>query len=101
MCIGIPMQVVGTDNGMGVCEGRGERARLNMMMVGDLPPGTWVLSFQGAALRVLSAEEAAQTNAALDALAAVQAGGSVDAFFADLVDREPQLPPHLKKEPRR
>ena len=97
MCIGIPMQVVGTDNGMGVCEGRGERARLNMMMVGDLPPGTWVLAFQGSALRMISAEEAAQTDAALDALAAVLAGGSdTDAHFRDLVDREPQLPAHLQ-----
>jgi hypothetical protein len=38
-------------------------------------------------------EEAAQTTAALDALDAVLAGaGDVDAFFADLVEREPQLP---------
>ena len=50
--------------------------------------------------RVLSADEARETNAALDALAAVLAGESeVDAHFADLVDREPQLPAHLR-EPR-
>jgi hypothetical protein len=48
----------------------------------------------------MTAEEAAQTAAALDALDAVLAGaGEVDAFFADLVEREPQLPAHLK-EPR-
>ena len=96
MCIGIPMQVVSAADGMGICEGRGERQRLNLMLVGDLPPGTWVLAFQGAAVRVLAADEAARTNAALDALAAVEAGGDVDAFFADLVGREPQLPDHLK-----
>jgi hydrogenase expression/formation protein HypC len=46
---------------------------------------------------VLTAEEAAQTNAALDALAAVLAGESdTAAHFADLVDREPQLPAHLR-----
>jgi hydrogenase expression/formation protein HypC len=100
VCIGIPMQVVGTGSDASLCEGRGQQARLDMMMVGTLPPGTWVLAFQGAALRVLDPDEAARMTAALDALAAVQAGEDVDAFFADLVDREPQLPPHLR-EPQR
>jgi hydrogenase expression/formation protein HypC len=90
------MQIVSAADGMGIGEGRGERQRLNLMLVGDVPPGTWVLAFQGAAVRVLAAEEAAQTNAALDALIAVQAGDGVDACFADLVGREPQLPEHLK-----
>jgi hydrogenase expression/formation protein HypC len=96
VCIGIPMQVVGTGSDAGLCERRGQQARLDMMMVGTLPPGTWVLAFQGVALRVLDPDEAARTSAALDALAAVQAGDDVDVFFADLVDREPQLPPHLR-----
>jgi len=66
------------------------------MLVGEQPPGTWVLAFRGSALRVLTADEAAQTNAALDALEAVLAGAqSFDRFFADLSDREPQLPEHL------
>ena len=97
MCIGTPMKIVSTENGMAVACGRGQTERLNMLMVGELPPGTWVLAFQGSALRVLSAEDAAQTDAALDALAAVLAGGSdIDAHFGDLVDREPQLPAHLQ-----
>lgn len=94
------MQVVGAGDETGWCEGRGERARLDMMMIGAVPPGTWVLAFQGVALRVLDPEEAARTNAALDALAAVQAGSNVDAFFADLVEREPELPPHLREAKR-
>jgi hydrogenase expression/formation protein HypC len=97
MCIGIPMQVLGVDGDTELCEGRGQRVRLDMMMVGTVPPGTWVLAFQGVALRVLDPDEAARTNAALDALAAVEAGENVDAFFADLVDREPELPPHLRE----
>lgn len=97
MCIGTPMKVTGSEHGMAVAEGRGRTERLNTLMVGELPPGTWVLAFQGSALRVISAEEAAQTDAALDALAAVLAGGSdTDAHFRDLVDREPQLPAHLQ-----
>jgi len=101
MCIGTPMKVVSNGHGMAVAEGRGQTERLNMLMVGELPPGTWVLAFQGSALRVISAEEAAQTDAALDALAAVLAGGSdTDTQFRDLVDREPQLPVHLQARPQ-
>ena len=100
MCIGIPMQVVDPGAKTALCEGRDGRQRLNCMLVGEQPASTWVLAFQGMAVRVLSADEARETNAALDALAAVLAGESeVDANFADLVDREPQLPAHLR-EPR-
>jgi hydrogenase expression/formation protein HypC len=97
MCIGTPMKIVSAGPGIAVAEGRGQTERLNTLMVGEVPPGTWVLAFQGSALRVISAEEAAQTDAALDALASVLAGGSdTDAHFRDLVDREPQLPAHLQ-----
>jgi len=97
MCIGTPMKVVSAGHGIAIAEGRGQTERLNTLMVGELSPGTWVLAFQGSALRVISADEAAQTDAALAALAAVLAGGSdTDAHFRDLVDREPQLPAHLQ-----
>ncbi len=97
MCIGIPMQVVVPGAETAVCEGRGARERLNCLLVGEQPPGTWVLAFQGTALRVLEPAEAAETNAALDALSVVLAGGTdVDALFPGLADREPLLPPHLR-----
>ena len=99
MCIGTPMKIVRCEHGMALAEGRGQTERLNMLMVGDLTPGSWVLAFQGAALRPISAEEAAQTDAALDALAAVLAGGTetdTQFHFRDLIDREPQLPAHLR-----
>lgn len=97
MCIGTPMKIVSCAHGMALAEGRGQTERLNMLMVGELPPGSWVLAFQGAALRPMTAQEAAQTDAALDALAAVLAGGdNTDAHFRDLIDREPQLPAHLQ-----
>ena len=68
------------------------------MLVGDQPVGTWLLAFRGAAVRVLSTDEARQTNGALDALEAALAGdGDIDAYFADLVDREPVLPEHLQR----
>ena len=98
MCIGIPVQIVSVAENDSWCEGRGQRVMLNLALVGEQPPGSWVLAFQGSAVRVLTPEEAAQTNAALDALAAALAGETnFDAFFADLVDREPQLPNPLER----
>jgi hydrogenase expression/formation protein HypC len=97
MCIGVPMQLVADGSGRVQCEGRGQREMLDLMLIGDQPAGTWVLAFRGAALRVLTADEASATNGALDALEAVLAGGTdVASHFADLVDREPTLPDHLK-----
>jgi hydrogenase expression/formation protein HypC len=99
MCIGAPMQVVDAFESFAWCEGRGERARIDLLIVGPQPVGAWVLAFQGAARRVLSAEEAAQTNAALDALeAAIGGEEALGAFFPDLVDREPELPEHLRRK---
>lgn len=99
MCIGVPMKVVSCSGGTALAVGRGEHERLDAMLIDDLRPGDWVLAFRGAAVRTMSDAEAAQTNAALDALAAVLAGAggaSVEAHFRDLIDREPRLPAHLQ-----
>jgi len=97
MCIGIPMQVLSATEGRAWCEGRGRRQELNILLVGAQSPGTWVLAFQDSAVRVLTNEEAAQIDAALDALEAALAGAqNFDAFFSDLIDREPTLPKHLQ-----
>lgn len=97
MCIGIPMRVLHAENGMAECAGHGRNERLNLMLIGDVPVGTWVLAHQGSALRTMSEDEALRTGEALAALEAALAGNHVDAFFADLVAREPTLPPHLKE----
>jgi hydrogenase expression/formation protein HypC len=97
MCIGAPMQVIETDGSFAWCETDGQRERLDMMLVGDQPVGTWVLGFHGAARQVLSDVEASQALAGRHALAAVLSGsGGIDAFFADLIGREPELPAHLQ-----
>lgn len=99
MCVGLPMQVVSGDDVAAVCERRGERTTLNMMLVGAQPPGTWVLAFMGTAREVLTAEDAAQIDSALDAVAAALAGDTdVDSYFSDLAGREPQLPDHLRRK---
>lgn len=98
MCIGIPMRIVSCVDGVAIAEGRGERARLDARLLDELRAGDWVLAFRGAAVRTMNADEAARTDAALDALAAVLAGdaSTIEAHFADLVGREPQLPTHLR-----
>ncbi len=97
MCIGLPMQVAEPDGSFAWCEAGDERERLDMMLVGEQPAGTWVLAFHGAARQVLSVQQAAQAQAGREALAAVLSGsGNIDDFFADLVGREPELPAHLR-----
>jgi hydrogenase expression/formation protein HypC len=99
MCIGVPMKVVECNDHMAVCESGARRERLNILLVGPQAAGTWVLSFQGSAVRVMTDDEAQQTNAALAALEAATNGvGDLDAFFADLTAREPVLPPHLRPD---
>jgi hydrogenase expression/formation protein HypC len=96
MCIGVPLQVVSCDEQSAVCEADGRRERLNIMLVGRQPVGTWLLAFQGSALRVLTEEDAQLTRTALGALgAALDGSADFDVFFADLAAREPTLPPHL------
>ncbi len=100
MCIGVPMRIVQVADGMAVAERAGTRSTINVMLLDDLSPGTWVLAFQGSAVKLLSREEAEQTDAALEALtAAANGAGDVDAYFRDLAGREPELPPHLRKDP--
>ncbi len=97
MCLGIPMQVVAVDEHHAWCEADGQRERLDLALLGPQPVGTWVLAFHGTARQVMSAQEAAQARAGRSALATVLAGGGdVDAFFADLVGRTPELPEHLR-----
>ena len=69
MCIGIPMQVVESNDFVARCEGRGETADLNMLLVGPQEPGTWVLNFLGSAREVLTEDEARQIGAAAQTLA--------------------------------
>jgi hydrogenase expression/formation protein HypC len=107
MCIGLPMRIESGDGirALAVAEGADatvERQVLDMMIVGAQEPGTWVLAFQGAARRVLDPLEARQMRDALAALALAMGGDpagvapGIEALFADLVDRAPQLPEHLR-----
>jgi hydrogenase expression/formation protein HypC len=100
MCIGIPLQVLVAEPGQAWCEADFQGEWLDMTLVGPQPPGTWVLAFHGAAHQVMSEAQAQQARAGRQALAAVQRGeADVDAYFADLVGRKPELPQHLRRSP--
>jgi len=101
MCIAVPMQVVESSPGWALCSAGGEaerRERVDVRLVGDQPPGTWLLVFLGAARDVVDAQRAMQTRDALEALRALQQGESVEHLFADLIDREPELPEFLRNQ---
>ena len=97
MCIGVPMRIVEVLGATAVGERRGERVRLDTLLIEPPQCGDFVLTFQGRAIRLLAADEAAAIDAALDALQlAVFDEAAFAALFPDL-DREPQLPPHLRE----
>lgn len=97
MCLGIPMQVLETREGFALCEGMGERRQISTLLVGDQPPGTWLLTFLDAAREVLTAEDAAKRTDALTAVSMVMNGETdIDHLFADLIDREPTPPPSMQ-----
>lgn len=96
MCLGVPMSIVESDEVSALCERGAEQRRVSLLLVGPQPVGTPVLVHIDTAVRVLDAEEAALIDQALDGLAAAMRGDDFHSSFADLIDREPQLPEHLR-----
>jgi hydrogenase expression/formation protein HypC len=85
MCLGIPMQVIEADEYTALCERRGEQRRLNLLLLGPQPVGTWVLAIMDHAREVLTAEQAAQIDAAVCALeAALRGEQDLDIYFQDM-----------------
>lgn len=79
MCIGIPMQVIEADSRHALCEGRGERRRVNTALVGEVAPGDWLLVFLDDAREPIDAARAAEVNAALDLVAGAMLGAETPA----------------------
>lgn len=87
MCIGVPVQVVEPGEFMAVCKGLNGEEHVNMMLLGSQPKGTWVLNFLGSAREVLTAEDAANINKAIEGLSAIMNGEQnldVDHYFPGL-----------------
>ncbi|MGE5490913.1 MAG: HypC/HybG/HupF family hydrogenase formation chaperone [Actinomycetota bacterium] len=72
MCLSIPKQVVEWEGegDFAWVERDGQRERVNMMLIGPQPVGTWVLTSLGLAKETVEAEERALIEDALGALAA-------------------------------
>ena len=98
MCLGLPMTVIETDGMSALCEFRGEQRRVSVLLLANPPVGAHVLVYIDTAIRFLDVEEARLIGAAIDGLGAALDGENCDRFFADLIDREPQLPAHLRSE---
>jgi hydrogenase expression/formation protein HypC len=98
MCLGIPMTVVAMQApGVALCRDRhGAIEAVNLMLTDDLPEGAAVLVHLGAARRVLDPAEVKPIEDALSALEASLAGAPFEHLLADLIDRTPQLPAHLR-----
>jgi hydrogenase expression/formation protein HypC len=76
----------------------GAEVDIDLLLTGPQAQGTWLMTFLGAARAVLDELEAQRSLAALRALDVLIAGGTpdLDAAFADLIDRPPQLPEFLR-----
>lgn len=96
MCVGLPMTVISSDGFTALCERRAERRRVSTALVGEVAVGDQLLVFIDNAVRRLDPDEARQIDDALDGLAAAMEGQPFEHLFADLIDREPELPTHLR-----
>jgi hydrogenase expression/formation protein HypC len=96
MCLGVPMQVVTAGTGWADCRNGDAIRRVDTLLLGDVASGDWVLVHVASAVRLLDAAEARAIRDALLAIERAAAGEPFEHLIADLVDREPQLPPHLR-----
>jgi hydrogenase expression/formation protein HypC len=96
MCLSIPMQIVAIEGENGdfaiVERPQGDairRERVNMMLIGQQPIGTWILASLGLAKEIIDDEERALIEDALSALSA-SLDGDYDPtrHFADLHSRD-------------
>jgi hydrogenase assembly chaperone HypC/HupF len=94
------MQVIEVENDMFVwCDGRNGRKRINTMLINAVQPGDWLLTFLDSAREAIDAERANMINSALEGLERVAAGqDNFEECFADLINREPQLPDFLRSD---
>ncbi|MEM0953712.1 MAG: HypC/HybG/HupF family hydrogenase formation chaperone [Pseudomonadota bacterium] len=98
MCLGLPLQVTTVlSDTVCVCSADGDSRKINTALLEEPPQhGDWVLVHVDIAIRALSAAEAQQIGNALRAVTAAASGNAYEHLIADLVEREPELPAHLR-----
>ena len=100
------MQIKEKSFGYAKCEGMGITREVDTLLVGDLPIDTWVLVFLNSAREILTEDNAKKIADAVKAVDLIMeadsnistnglSNDSIEALFADLVDREPPKPPSL------
>ena len=102
MCVGTPMRVTEVlASGAVHClpYGEGQPPHLVEASLLDSAPivDDWLLVHVDVAIRSLDPVAARQIGDALQAVTAAAAGQPFEHLLADLIDREPQLPPHLRE----
>ncbi|GAB5413622.1 MAG: HypC/HybG/HupF family hydrogenase formation chaperone [Congregibacter sp.] len=103
MCMGIPLRVEEIrSDGRALCsnaKGQTLTQPIQTVLLDTAPQiGDWLLTHIDTAIQTISAAEAKQVADALEALECAQRGDSFEHLIADLIDREPQLPEHLRPE---
>ena len=78
MCLGLPMQVRSIEAGRVWVEGRGERRRVDLALIGEVAPGDWLLVHLNDARERIDARRAAEVDAALDLVEAAMAPCAAD-----------------------
>lgn len=101
MCVGIPMQVRDVEGHLAFCVAHGDRqgqARAVSTLLLEQPPvqGDWLLVHIDVAIRATTEAEADIVAGALRALGEALAGNPFEHLIADLIEREPELPEHLR-----
>jgi hydrogenase expression/formation protein HypC len=92
------MQVVKSHGLMATCKGSGRTEDVNLALIGEMPEGTHLLVYLGSAVRILDPVEAAQITDAIGAIEAAAQGHDFEHLIQDLIDREPELPEHLRPQ---
>ena len=101
MCIGRALQVESLGQGdLAYCadeHGTAYGLPVQTALLDSPPqPGDWLLVHIDTAIRILDGDEALQIARALDAVQRAARGEDFEHLIADLIDREPQLPEHLR-----
>lgn len=101
MCLGVPLQVQSVPSwGVALCgpaENGGDQRWVETSLLEQAPrPGDWLLVHVNIAIRAIEALEAGQISNALLAVTRAATGDPFEYLLADLIDREPQLPAHLR-----
>ncbi len=96
MCMGIPMKVLSSEGHYAVCEGQNGTEGVSLALIDTVKAGDHVLVFLGSAVRVIDEAEAMAIRDALSAVGKAAKGEAFDHLIEDLINREPELPEHLR-----